>query len=130
MLSPMTRTPLLLLLVASITPTLHAADSDVRLNTLGYLPHFPKRATIAGTATEFSVVRTSDGTPVLSAKPSEGTEDPATKRPIAIADFSTLTTPGTYVLRVPGVGDSPPFRIAPDLYHAPFRTVTRTMYLW
>ena len=118
------------MLLGWIGTALHADDSHIRLNSLGYLPHHPKRATVAAATTEFTVVRTADGKPILSGEVAEAKQSADTKETITFADFSAVTEPGAYVLRVPGVGKSPPFRIASDLYHAPFRTVTRGMYLW
>jgi endoglucanase len=46
------------------------------------------------------------------------------------ADFSALTQPGDYQLEIPGVGQSPTFRVALDVYREPFSTVMRGMYLW
>ena len=120
----------LIVLAGSVVPASRADDVHIRLNTLGYLPDHPKRATIASPASEFQILRTSENTPVFSAKLPPPTENADTNEQVTTADFSSVTTPGTYVLRVPGVGQSPPFRIAADLYNAPFRTVTRAMYLW
>lgn len=44
------------------------------------------------------------------------------------ADFSAFTTPGSYVLSVPGVGCSFPFKIGDDVYRPAFTTVTRALY--
>ncbi len=43
-------------------------------------------------------------------------------------DFSTFSTPGTYVVSVDGVGCSFPFRIAADVYRDAFRTTARGLY--
>lgn len=43
-------------------------------------------------------------------------------------DFSALTTPGSYVLSVHGVGCSFPFQISADIYRQPYLTTLRGMY--
>jgi hypothetical protein len=44
------------------------------------------------------------------------------------ADFSALTRHGRYRLRVPGIGVSDAFEVAPDVYADTYRTVMRTFY--
>jgi hypothetical protein len=58
----------LLVVATAVARSLHADDNAVRLNTLGYLPDLPKRATVASPATSFTIVRTSDGKLVFSAR--------------------------------------------------------------
>lgn len=43
-------------------------------------------------------------------------------------DFSSFTTPGTYILAVEGIGRSFPFEIGEDIYRAPFHTTARGLY--
>lgn len=105
------------------------APASIRLNTLGYLPEAPKRATVAAEATGFAVVRTSDGAEVFTGQVSEARQNPDTDERLAEADFSALRVPGTYRLRV-GDAVSPEFRIDGSLYREPFVLVTRAMYLW
>ena len=101
----------------------------LRLNTLGYLPAAPKRATIARPGDSFAVVRVGDGKRVLEGPITGPARNEDTDEELYVADFSALTEPGEYRLEVPNVGESAPFRIAADLYREPFRTVTRAMYL-
>jgi endoglucanase len=56
--------------------------------------------------------------------------NPDTDEDLFTADFSAVKEPGTYYLEVPGVGRSPEFRVAADVYNEPFRLATRAMYLW
>ena len=62
-------TATLCLLAAGTFPA-SADDAPVRLNTVGYLPGRPKRATVAGPCAEFSVVRTEGGETVWRGKAS------------------------------------------------------------
>lgn len=44
------------------------------------------------------------------------------------ADFSSLTTPGEYVLVVDGIGSSFPFRVGDDVYRPAYRATARALY--
>src|SRR3954452_252592 len=57
---------LALLVVFSLRPFARAEDAPIRLNTLGYLPDAPKRASVASPCTTFRVVRDADGIEVFS----------------------------------------------------------------
>jgi len=110
--------------------TARGGDVPVRLNTVGYLPDRPKRASIAAPCSGFAVVRASDGTRVWAGNVFRSVRNDDTGEELVTADFSKLIEPGVYYLDVPGVGRSPEFRIAADIYNEPFRLVTRAMYLW
>jgi endoglucanase len=108
-----------------------AADSRVRLNTVGFLPEYSKRASVAAKFKEFSVVEVGGRARVVLRGRARGplhNED--TDEDLYVADFSALKRPGLYRLEVEGVGSSPPFRVAQDVYDEPFRAAVRAMYLW
>jgi endoglucanase len=106
------------------------ATTKIRLNTVGYLPGRPKRATIAAPCTQFRVVRVDDSATAFEGKATGPAHNADTNEDLFTADFSPLRAPGRYRLEVPGVGSSAPFRVDAHVYHAPFVTVTRGMYLW
>jgi endoglucanase len=106
------------------------ADSDIRLNTVGFLPGHSKRASVAARFTDFSVVAERDGAVVFRGKASGPVHNADTNEDLYVADFSPLERPGLYRLEVAGVGRSAPFRIARDVYDEPFRAAVRAMYLW
>lgn len=54
--------------------------------------------------------------------------DPWSGHDVYTADFSALRLPGGYRLRVPGLGVSDAFRIAPDVYDQVYRRVMRLFY--
>jgi hypothetical protein len=98
----------------------------VHVNQVGYVPAFPKKAIIGyylGTMGELKFpvdqgfeVLDSTGAVVfqgaLSPKTDQGyTYSPSPYQNVWAADFSALTTPGTYRVRVPGLGTSLPFII-------------------
>lgn len=108
-------------------PQCRAETADaIRINSLGYLPHATKHATIAAEATRFVVRDITSNEPALSGKLT-----PAGRQGgLLLADFSALHSAGRYQLEVEGVGASAPFQIAADLYEQPLKTCTRAMYLW
>jgi endoglucanase len=107
-----------------------ADDTQIHLNTIGFLPDARKQASVAAPGAEFTVVRNSDNAKVLSAKLTEPALNADTGEKLATADFSALKVPGVYYLEVPGVGRSPEFRMSADVYNEPYRVVMRGMYLW
>jgi endoglucanase len=106
------------------------AAPPIRLNSLGYFPDAPKKATVALPCERFVIVRVADGERAFEGAASGPNLNEDTAEQLYTADFSALTEPGDYRLDVEGVGQSAPFRIATDVYREPFRTVTRAMYLW
>lgn len=120
------------LCLAGLSFTLQAASPapPVRLDTVGYLPDAPKRATLAGPAAEFKVTRIPDGSTAFNGLPDGPRNNPDTGESLWLADFTALQEPGRYRLVAAGLGESPPFDIQADLYAEPFRLVTRAMYLW
>jgi endoglucanase len=107
-----------------------SAATGIRLNSLGFLPAQPKRATLTNDVTRFTLVRPADGTEVFSGVVAGPITNADTGERLFTADFSTFTNAGEFQLAAPGSGRSAPFRIGNDIYRAPFRTVTRAMYLW
>lgn len=104
---------------------------SICLNSVGYLPSAPKRASAAGGAGRaFQVIRLSDGAAVFAGKLSSAATNVDTQESLSTADFSSLTAPGRYRLQVESGETSPSFRIGADVYLEPFRTSVRAMYLW
>jgi endoglucanase len=92
--------------------------TSVRVNQLGYLPAWPKIATIKSTSAEPLEWQLVDagGKVVASGKTKPFGEDKAAGELVHNADFSSFTQPGKgYKLKV-GAEESYPFDIAPDLY--------------
>lgn len=90
-----------------------AQTGAIRINQLGYYPDANKIALVVFTnATTFEVVNTLDSTVAfngnLSAKMYWRDSGDTLKR----ADFSALKTEGTYIIRIPGFGESYPFEIS------------------
>ncbi len=120
---------LMLAAIIASAPTF-AADSSIRLNTVGFLAHQQKRASIAMRCADFTVVEEKSGIVVFKGKATGPIHNQDTDEELYIADFSDLMRPGAFRLDVPGVGRSVVFRIGGDVYAHPLYTVMRAMYLW
>ncbi len=109
-------------------------DSRIRLNSVGFLPGFPKKATVAADFTKFWLYTAPNGTsPVYSGDASEPLNNPDTKEnELRIADFSDFNTPGRYFMRTnnSSVGKSFEFTIGNDVFTEPFRAAMLGFYLW
>lgn len=107
-----------------------AQTSQIKLNSLGYLPQSIKKATITTEATDFQVINSRTRLEVFQAKLNGPIYQKDVNQKVWIADFSKITDPGKYRLQVQGVGESYDFTIGSDVYKAPFITSMRGFYLW
>jgi endoglucanase len=90
----------------------------VRLNQLGFFPHFPKRATLkhASRAPVDWELVAAGGSVAAKGKSVVHGEDKDSGEHVHVVDFSSFDKPGKgYVLRAGG-GESHPFDIGTDLY--------------
>ena len=117
--------------------------TPVRLNSVGFIPHFPKKATIKAPAsvtdtvgTAFSVKRASDNVTVFDSVTGPWTFNGDTDERLWVADFTPLRDTGTYYVDVPILGNdasvrrSARFRVADDVYVEAYRVMMLGMYLW
>ncbi len=107
-----------------------ALDSEIKINSLGYMPNAAKRAYVSASANQFNLLEAGSGNSVY-----EGTVGPAVNQSdvgqtVHPVDFSDFNTPGEYILEVPGVGRSIPFKIDNSIYQEPYQTAMRAFYLW
>lgn len=107
-----------------------AADSDVKVSSVGYLPARVKRASVTATGTTFTVKRDADDSVAFSGNLSAAAKDPDTSQSIATADFTSLAEAGKFYLDVPGVGRSVSFPIADDVYKDAFVATMLGYYGW
>jgi endoglucanase len=110
-----------LLALAVIAGTASAADigsPGIFVNQIGYFPDLPKIAAtrFAERDSSFQVVAEPGGQVVLEGFGSARAYWAASEDSIRNYDFSGLRTPGTYRIKIPGVGVSYPFRISQDVY--------------
>lgn len=120
----------------------HAPDrvsGSIQANQVGYTPRARKLAYLGnwlGTAGPlpvdlpgFEVVDVASGETVLRGRAVLlAAADPWSGNDVWEADFSTLTAPGRYRLRVPGLGGSDVFTIAADVNDRVYRTLARLFY--
>ncbi|WP_347330720.1 glycoside hydrolase family 9 protein [Marinimicrobium locisalis] len=99
------------------TSSASGADSDIRVNQLGFLPQSQKLAVVPDVeASAFALVDHQSGETVYEGNLSTALEWSPAGESISLADFSGWVEPGDYVVRVEGVGDSHPFAIGSDVY--------------
>ncbi|MCG6942355.1 MAG: glycoside hydrolase family 9 protein, partial [Thiohalocapsa sp.] len=114
-------------------------SSSIQVNQVGYLPAATKLGFVGNwlgdigpmpvDADGFEVLDADTGVVVLTGSLAlRAAADPKSGEDVYTADFSSLTTPGRYRLRVPGIGLSYPFRIAEDVYADVWRTTMRVFY--
>jgi endoglucanase len=106
------------------------ADADIHLNSLGFLPNLPKKATIVAPCSDFTVKRASNNQAVFSGKTAGPLHQDDVKQDVWIADFSQVKDKGRYYLDVPGAGRSTDFEIGDAVYDSAFVTTMRGFYLW
>ncbi|WP_205500097.1 glycoside hydrolase family 9 protein [Rufibacter psychrotolerans] len=90
----------------------------IRLNQLGFYPNAAKIAVVVGEhqGGKFLLKTADQAKTVHTGQLSESKPAELSKRPTRVADFSSFNTPGTYVLEIPGVGQSYAFEIKPDVH--------------
>lgn len=100
----------------------------VHVSTVGFRPERGKRATYAGRQASFEVRRVEDDSVVYGgdAGPEVSAQDSG--ETVHVVDFREVTEPGDYYVKVRGVGRSPNFRIADDVYVEPFRAAMLGLY--
>ena len=121
---------IILLAAATAASTARAADSDVRVSSIGYLTARAKHFSVLGTATDFAVRRSADGSMAFAGTLAAPAADPSTTDTIAQGDFSALTEAGRFYVDVAGVGRSVDFPIGDDVLRAPFTAAMLGFYGW
>lgn len=91
----------------------------IKLNQLGFTPNVEKLAVVPGVdATRFSIVKAATAEEVLAGDLTAAAVWEPSFESVKLADFSSLTAPGNYELKVAGVAASAPFSISADAYKA------------
>lgn len=112
----------------TVTPRGQRA-SNIRLNSIGYLPTAPKQASIVGKKCAFNVVNAKTGKVVFRGSTSAARYQKDINQSVCTADFSKITKPGSYYLTVNG-RRSATFNIGDKVYTQPLITTMRAFYLW
>ncbi len=106
-----------------------AAAPRIQVNQVGYLPAATKRATVpAGAATRFQLIDAESGQAAWTGKLGAAALWAPSRSKVRVADFSAVTRPGSYRLRVAGLPDSDPFTIGPGAYDALAAGAIRAFY--
>lgn len=103
---------------------------NIRLNSLGYLPHAAKKASVVSESATFVVKRVSDQKTIFEGKLSEPVSQKDVNQSVRMADFSSLNKNGKYFLETPDGSKSVEFEISPSAYNQAFYTSMRGFYLW
>lgn len=105
-----------LLLAASAAGAQNAA---IKVNQTGFLPASAKLAVVpASKAAEFDVIGADSGASIYHGRLGAPAYWEASRETVRLADFSQLTTPGRYRIRVAGAAPSDVFVIGADAYRA------------
>ena len=114
----MKRYPFLLLMMMSLVAPYGCAQNDqksvelIRVNQVGYYPLAPKVAAVEGENGKAFFIYTSDQKKkVFTGKLSEARTSPFSTKKMQLADFTSFTQPGSYVIVVPEMGHSYAFDI-------------------
>lgn len=106
-----------------------SASRDIRLNSLGFLPNMPKKASITAESDTFRIKDALSGETIFIDTVSGPHYQEDIDQTVWIADFSSLTRSGRYFLEISS-GRSIEFDIAPEAYDFAFYTSMRSFYLW
>jgi len=115
-----------------------SADTDIRLNSVGYLSDFPKKASVrvsgpgsaASVVTPFTVKNAVTDATAHTGSLGANIVNTDTQDTVRVADFSQLAAPGKYYVEVEGVGKSPVFEIGGNVFNNAYKTMMLGMYLW
>lgn len=119
----------ILIVFVFISIGVKAQHNSIHINSIGFLPNHEKSATISKACAAFNVTDTK-GTIVFSGKTTGPYFQEDTNQNVWKAHFSEFNKPGDYILKVEGVGESVPFKIAEDVYNFAAKTSMRAFYLW
>ena len=109
--------------------SIKAQSNDIHMNSLGFIPHLKKTATISKECKSFHILD-AKGKTVFTGKTTGPYYQKDVNQHVWKADFSNFTAPGEYVLEIPGVGHTGTFIIADNAFNFAAKTSMRGFYLW
>lgn len=99
------------------SPIVLESTERIDLNQLGYYPSAPKYAIIkTDQPAEFYVIESEGSKKVFSGKLQGPRQSEFSDKKTCIADFSSVTKEGKYIIEVTGIGKSHPFEIKASVY--------------
>ncbi len=112
-----------------VEPPKVTVPAQIKLNQLGFTPKAEKLAVVPGVeVTGFSIVKAGTSEEVMTGTLGEAAVWEPSFESVKLADFSSLTTPGSYELKVAGVAESAPFSIATNAYQAVSAAALKAFY--
>lgn len=88
----------------------------IRINQLGFYPLAPKIAVLdSGSAQQFYILSSNLEDTLFRGRLSQRLTSPYSENTTQVADFSGFTQKGSYVMLIPGIGHSYPFRIEENM---------------
>ncbi|HEY0434920.1 MAG TPA: glycoside hydrolase family 9 protein, partial [Chitinophagaceae bacterium] len=111
--------PIAFFLLACVQCTGQPTD-NIKLNQIGFYPAQEKIAVITGmpAASRFYIIKQTSKDTIYRGALSDTMSSPWSAAVTRTARFSNLTASGSYVMYVPGIGNSDPFDIAKNCLHA------------
>jgi endoglucanase len=107
----------------------HKLSEKIRLNQIGFYTDAPKVAIVAeDIEREFFITSLDGNTKFYTGKLSDAKKSFFSDTKTRVADFSGFTTPGTYVLVVPQLGQSYPFQISDYVHDKVSRASLKSYY--
>jgi len=119
----MKRLPLALLCMAAGA----ASAQPIKVNGVGFLPQARKLAVVAQQAGGFEVVG-ADGKTAFKGTAGAALRWEPSGETVRVLDFSALTLPGTYRIRMAGLAPSDPFTVDADAYRALNKAALKAFY--
>lgn len=119
-----------LFLFTILSSALSAQTNPVHLNSIGFLPGYPKVASVPHACSTFRIINSESGHEVFSGTAEGPVFQEDVSQQVWIVDFSELRKPGKYYVEVPGTGRSADFVISDDVYREAAVTAFRAFYLW
>ena len=110
---------LIILIFSNLVTNAQLKISHIQLNQVGFYPFAPKVAvlTIAVNANQFFVLSANLKDTVFNGQLSQPIQSLNSATVTRIADFSSFTKDGNFVIAVPGAGNSYPFKISKNVSH-------------
>lgn len=103
---------------------------DIKINQLGYRLADRKTAIFSYQGGEFEIVNEETGQVAYKAATEELGFDEASGELVHIGDFSKLTQPGLYRIRIKDQAESYPFVIRDQPYHALHKGILKAFYFY
>ena len=119
----------LLATIALASWTIAQTSTAIRLNQIGFQKDAAKIAVVVNsTATQWELIDSATSNIVTSGTLIAGGTWTSSNEITKLADFSSTRTPGTYRIRIPGLGQSYGFRIDASPYSEPRKAALKGFY--